>query len=106
MHIKKGDLVEVISGNYRGVRGEVLRAIPAEGRVVVRGVNVVKKHQRPQQGGRARARGGIIEFEAPIDVSNVMIIDPKTNEPTRIGYRVEEDGRKVRYAKRSGAAID
>ena len=106
MHIKTGDLVQIIAGNYRGVRGEVLRAIPREGRVVVRGVNVVKKHQKPQQGGRARARGGIIEFEAPIDVSNVMIVDPQTNEPTRIGYRFEEDGRKVRYAKSSGAALD
>jgi large subunit ribosomal protein L24 len=107
MHIKNGDLVEVIAGNYKGVRGEVMRVIPGENRVVVKGVNLVKKHQRPQPGGRGgQIQGGIIEFEAPIDASNVMIVDPETNLPTRVGIRVTESGQKVRYAKRSGRVID
>lgn len=106
MRIKTGDLVEVIAGNYRGVRGEVMRVIPRENRLVVKGVNLVKKHQRPRPGGRTQAQGGIIEFEAPIDASNVMIVDPESNLPTRIGYRQDDTGRKVRYAKRSGAVID
>ena len=107
MRIKKGDLVEVIAGNYRGVRGEVMRVIPRESRVVVKGVNLVKKHQRPRPGGgRSQAKGGIIEFEAPSDASNVMLVDPESDLPTRIGVRVDENGQKVRYAKRSGAVID
>jgi large subunit ribosomal protein L24 len=106
MRIKKGDQVEVIAGNYKGIRGEVTRVIPREKRVVVKGVNLVKKHQRPRPGGRTQVQGGIIEFEAPIDASNVMLIDPETNTPTRIGIRFDESGRKIRYAKRSGAALD
>lgn len=107
MRVKKGDLVEVIAGNYRGVRGEIMRVIPRENRVVVKGVNLVKKHQRPRPGGgRSQTQGGIIEFEAPIDASNVMLVDPESNLPTRIGIRVDENGLKVRYAKRSGAVID
>jgi large subunit ribosomal protein L24 len=70
-------------------------------------VNIVKKHQRPRPtGGRTQAQGGIIEFEAPIDVSNVMLVDPESGEPTRIGIRRDEDGRRVRYAKRSGTDLD
>ena len=107
MRIKKDDLVEVIAGNYKGVRGEVLRVIPDEKRVVVKGVNLVKKHQRPRPGGgRSQTQGGIIEFEAPIDVSNVMLVDPESNLPTRVGVRIDEAGHKVLYAKRSGAVID
>lgn len=106
MRIKKGDLVEVISGNFKGVRGEVLRVEPDTKRVVVKGVNLVKKHQRPQPGGRSRTQGGIIEFEAPINVSNVMLVDPESNLPTRVGVRRDEAGMRVRYAKRSGATID
>ena len=106
MRIKKGDLVEVIAGNYKGVRGEVQRVIPDENRLVVKGVNLVKKHQRPRPGSSGQVQGGIIEFEAPIDVSNVMLVCPDTNEPTRVGYRFDEWGRKVRYSKRSGNIID
>jgi large subunit ribosomal protein L24 len=106
MHIKRGDQVEVIAGNYKGVRGEVMRVLPKQDRVVVKGVNVVKKHQRPQPGGRTQVQGGIIEFEAPIHMSNVMLIDPESNLPTRVGVRVDEAGQKIRYAKRSGADID
>lgn len=107
MQVKKGDLVEVITGNYKGVRGEIMRVIPGQNRVVVKGVNLVKKHQRPRPGGgRSQTQGGIIEFEAPIDASNVMVVDPESNLPTRVGIRVDESGHKVRYAKRSGAVID
>lgn len=106
MRIKKGDLVEVIAGNYKGVRGEVMRVEPGTNRVVVKGVNLVKKHQRPQPGGRSRTQGGIIEFEAPISASNVMVVDPESDKPSRIGVRRDENGRRVRFAKRSGAVID
>jgi large subunit ribosomal protein L24 len=107
MRIKINDEVEVIAGNYKGVRGTVQRVIPSEGRIVVSGVNVVKKHQKAQQtGGRSTAQGGIIEFEAPIDVSNVMLVDPKTGDLTRIGLRRDDDGRQIRYAKKSGQDLD
>jgi large subunit ribosomal protein L24 len=106
MHIKKGDMVEVVAGNDRGVRGEVIRVIPRDDRVVVKGVNMVKKHQKPRQGGRSQVQGGIIEFEAPIHVSNVMLIDPESDRPTRVGIRVDENGNKVRFAKRSGRDLD
>ena len=107
MRIKVNDEVEVIAGNYKGVRGTVQRVFPNKGRIVVSGVNVVKKHQKAQQtGGRSQAQGGIIEFEAPISVSNVMLVDPKTGELTRIGLRRDDDGRQVRYSKKSGEDLD
>jgi large subunit ribosomal protein L24 len=106
MRIKVGDKVEVIAGNYKGERGEVQRVIPMKNRVVVAGVNVVKKHQKPKStGGRSRAQGGIIEFEAPIDVSNVMLVCPDTGELTRVGVRRDENGRSIRYSKKSGKDI-
>ncbi|CCG07859.1 50S ribosomal protein L24 [Pararhodospirillum photometricum] len=100
--IKKGDRVVVLTGRDKGRKGVVLRAIPKESRVVVQGVNVVKRHQRPTAG----AAGGIVEMEAPIHVSNVAHEDPKDGAPTRVGFKVLEDGRKVRFAKRSGEVID
>jgi large subunit ribosomal protein L24 len=107
MRLKVDDEVEVIAGNDKGVRGTVQRIEPAKNRVVVSGVNVVKKHQKPQQtGGRSAAQGGIIEFEAPVDVSNVLLICPHTGELTRIGIRRDEDGQRVRYSKKSGQDID
>jgi large subunit ribosomal protein L24 len=107
MNIKKGDQVEVITGNDKGVRGEVQRVIPKDNRIVVSGVNMVKKHQRPRPtGGRTPTQGGIIEFEAPIDASNVMLVDPQTGELTRGGVRRDEDGRQVRFSKKSGKDID
>jgi large subunit ribosomal protein L24 len=106
MQIKKGDIVEVIAGNDRGVRGEVIRVIPRDSRIVVKGVNMVKKHQKPRQGGRSQVQGGIIEFEAPIHISNVMLVDPESDRPTRVGVRVDENGQKVRFAKRSGKVLD
>lgn len=107
MRIKVGDKVQVIAGNYKGVEGTVQRIEPKTNRVVVSGVNLVKKHQKPQQtGGRSQARGGIIEFEAPIHMSNVMLVDPESNELTRIGIRRDEDGRRVRFAKKSGVELE
>ncbi len=100
--IRKGDRVMVIAGRDKGKVGEVLKVLPKENRAIVKGVNVVKRHQRPTQ---AQA-GGIIEKEAPVHVSNLAHIDPKDNRPTRVGFKVLEDGRKVRYAKRSGEVID
>lgn len=106
MRIKVGDEVEVVSGNYKGSRGTVQRVLPRENRVVISGVNLVKKHQRPRPtGGRTQAQGGIIEFEAPISASNVMLVCPETGEPTRVGIRRDENGNRVRYSKKSGNPI-
>ncbi|MCA9957835.1 MAG: 50S ribosomal protein L24 [Chloroflexota bacterium] len=108
MRIKEGDEVVVIAGNDKGVKGKVLRVIPKKNRVVVSGVNVVKKHQKPRPtGGRGgQTQGGIIEFEAPVDASNVMLVDPESGDPTRVGLRRDENGRRVRFAKKSGADLD
>lgn len=107
MRIKVDDEVEVISGNDKGVRGKVVRVLPHNNRIVISGVNIVKKHQKPKStGGRSQAQGGIIEFEAPIDVSNIMLVDPDSGELTRVGQRRDEDGRLVRFAKRSGTDLD
>ena len=103
MHVKKEDTVMVISGKDKGKKGRVLAAFPRENRVLVEGVNLVKKHQKPNP---KNPQGGIITQEAPIHASNVMLVDPKTGLPTRIGYKVLENGKKVRVAKRSGATID
>lgn len=100
--IKKGDRVVVTTGKDRGRQGEVLRVLRKEERLLVQGVNVVKRHTRPS----ARHPGGIVEKEAAIHISNVAHVDPKTNQPTRVGYRFLDDGRKVRFAKRSGEVID
>ena len=100
--VKKGDRVVVLAGRYKGAKGEVLRVMPKDERVVVQGVNVVTRHQRPNQ----MDPGGIKRFEAPIHVSNVAHLDPRDQKPTRVGFRVDEHGRKTRYAKRSGESID
>jgi large subunit ribosomal protein L24 len=105
--IKKGDTVEVISGNDRWRRGTVHRLVPKDDRVVVSGVNLVKKHQRPMPtGGRTQAQAGIIEFEAPIHLSNVMLVCPHCDLPTRVGFEYLEDGEKVRVCKKCGLIID
>lgn len=107
MRIKVNDEVEVIAGNDKGERGKVQRVILKKDRIVVHGVNMVKKHQKPQQtGGRSQAQGGIIEFEAPISVSNVMLVCPHTGELTRIGIRRDENGRRIRFSKKSGQDIE
>jgi large subunit ribosomal protein L24 len=99
---KKGDTVIVMAGRDKGKKGEIMRIVPAESRLYVRGVNVVKRHTRPTQ----TAPGGIVEKEAGIHVSNVAHVDPKTDEPTRVGFKTIDGDRKVRYAKRSGEIID
>ena len=99
MNIKKGDKVQVISGKDKGAQGEVLRAMPAEGKAVVQGVAMVKKHQRPTQVGQS---GGILEREAAIDVSNVMLICPACGKPSRVGHAVNADGKKFRVCKKCG----
>ncbi len=100
--IKKGDKVVVITGRDKGKSGEVLRVLRAENRVVVQGVNMVKRHTKPGAG----QAGGIVEKEAAIHASNVAHIDPKSSKPTRVGYKILGDGRKVRFAKRSGEVLD
>jgi large subunit ribosomal protein L24 len=100
--IKKGDKVVVLTGRDKGKSGEVLEVRPVEGRALVRGVNLVKKHQKQTQ---AQA-GGIITKEAAIQLSNLAVADPKDGKATRIGFKVLDDGRKVRFAKRSGDLID
>ena len=99
--IKKGDKVIVLTGRDKGKTGEVTQVLPKEERVVVSGVNVVKRHQRATQ----TAPGGIVEKNASIHVSNVALVDPKSGEATRVGFKVE-DGKKVRVAKKSGEVID
>jgi large subunit ribosomal protein L24 len=102
LKIKKGDQVIVITGRDKGKTGEVIEVRPAENRVKVRGVHMVKRHTRASAG----QSGGIVEKEAAIHVSNIAHIDPKSKLPTRVGYRTLDDGRKVRFAKRSGDQID
>ena len=102
MKIKKGDTVVVISGRDRGKSGEVLRVIPADRRLIVQGVHVARRHTKPRMGDP----GGIVDKELTIDVSNVAHIDPQSGKPTRIGYKILDDGRKVRVARRSGEVID
>jgi len=95
--------VVVVAGKERGKRGKVLRVYPAEGRVLVERLNMMKKHQRPTQKLR---QGGIIEREAPLHLSNVMLLDPRTDKPTRVGVRLLADGKKARIARKSGEIID
>ena len=102
LHVRTGDQVQVIAGNYKGARGQVLRTIPSKHQVVVEGVNMRKRHQAPSQ---ANPEGGIVTFEAPIHVSNVMLIDPSNDEPTRYRNRIDADGTKERISTRSGNPI-
>ena len=101
--IKKGDRVVVLSGRDKGKTGEVLRMYPSDDRATVQGVNMIKRHTQPSQ---ATGAGGIIEKEATIHVSNLAHLDPSDNKPTRTGIKTLEDGRRVRYAKRSGEVLD
>ncbi len=102
MKIKKGDNVVVISGRDKGKSGEVLRVLPAERRLIVQGVHVARRHTKPRMGDP----GGIVDKELTIDVSNVAHIDPQSGKPTRVGYKTLDDGRKVRFARRSGEVLD
>lgn len=103
--IKKGDTVEVITGEDQDVRGEVLRVLTKENRVVVSKVNIVTKHQSAQRAGRSQMQGGRIQFEAPIHISNVMLVCPKCDQATRVGYAVADE-RKVRVCRQCDAVID
>jgi large subunit ribosomal protein L24 len=100
--IRKGDTVVVLAGRDKGRTGEVIQVMPTEGRALVRGVNIVKRHQRQSQ----TQEGGIISKESPIDLSNLAYADPKSGKPTRIGFKILADGKKVRVAKKSGETID
>jgi large subunit ribosomal protein L24 len=102
LKVKKGDHVVVIAGRDKGKRGEILQVIPDENRAIVQGVNIVRRHQKqtPQQDG------GVIAKEAPIHVSNIAVEDPSDGSPSRVGFKFTDDGRKVRFAKRSGELID
>ena len=100
--IKKGDKVVVITGRDKGKQGEVLRVLREENRLLVQGVHMMKRHTRPSSGNP----GGIIEREAKIHISNVAHVDPKSGKPTKVGYKQLADGRKVRFARRSGESID
>ena len=102
MHIKKGDTVYVLSGEDRGKQGRVLSVDAAKNRAVVEGVNIVSKSTKPTA---KYPQGGIVKMEAPINISNLSLIDPKSGKPTRIGIRVNDKGEKVRYAKKSGEEI-
>lgn len=102
-HVRKGDMVVVVAGKERGKKGKVLRVIPEKGRVVVERLNLIKKHQRPTQKVR---QGGIIEREGSIHLSNVMLVDPSSDKPTRVGMKALADGKKVRVARRSGEMLD
>jgi len=100
--IKKGDKVIVLAGRDKGRTGEVVEVRPADNRALVRGINMVKRHQRQT----AQQEGGIISKELPVHLSNIALADPKDGKPTRVGFKIQADGKKVRYAKRSGAEID
>ena len=105
MKIKKGDHVVVVAGRDRGREGTVILADPERQRVLVQGVNMVKKNTKVTQGVRGTKEGGIVHTEAPIHVSNVQVVDPDTKKPARVGHRVDEDGKKVRVARPSGKDI-
>ena len=100
--IRKGDKVIVLAGRDKGRSGEVIEVRPDENRAVVRGINMVKRHQRQT----AQQEGGIISKELPVHLSNIALADPKDGKPTRVGFKVQPDGKKIRIAKRSGAEID
>ena len=109
MKVKKGDLVQMLAGKDRGKQGRVLRTDPSKRRVYVEGLNMIKRHQRPRSikdTQKSAQAGGIIEKEGPIHVSNVMLLDPTDNKPTRVGVRATPDGKRERYAKRTGSAIE
>ncbi len=101
--IRKGDTVIVLTGKDKGRKGEVLKSFPVESRVLVSGVNIKARHTKPSQ---ADPQGGIKRIEAPFHVSNVAHVDPTSGKPTRVGFKTDDKGRKVRFAKRSGESVD
>jgi len=103
MNFKVGDKVVVIAGKSKGVEGKIIKTLKKENKVVVEGANIVTKHVKPNA---ANENGGIIKVEAPIHASNVMIVDPKTKKPTRIGHKIDKDGKKIRITKKSNSSLD
>lgn len=101
-HIKKGDKVQVLAGENKGKTGAVVKMLPDTNKAIVEGVNIVKKHQKPSA---TNPQGGIVEQEAPIHLSNLMLIDPSTNEPTRVGRKLDDNGKLVRYSKKTQEII-
>jgi large subunit ribosomal protein L24 len=104
--IKQGDTIEVVSGDDVGMQGTVQRVLPKAERILVAGINIIKKHQRPVRTKRCEMKAGVIEFEAPIHISNVMLVCPQCDQRTRVGFARQEDGRRVRVCKECGEAID
>ncbi len=104
MKIRKNDQVLVIAGRDRGKRGRVLRVDPVKNRVIVEGVGFIKRHTKPNP--QKNVKGGIVEREATINASNVMLVDPDSSSPTRVGFRVHDDGTKVRISRKSGSVVD
>ena len=102
MNFKTGDKVVVIAGKDKGKEGKIIKTLAKDNKVVVEGVNVVKKHQK----GNGQTPGGIVDMEAPIHASNVMIVDPKTKKPTRIGHSTDKNGKKIRVTKKSNSSLD
>ena len=102
LRIKKGDRIRVLTGKDRGKEGNVTRVLPDKNRVIVDGINVAKKHQKAT---RSAMQGGIIDKDMPIDVSNVAVLSPKDNKPTKVGYKFDKDGNKVRICRRTGAEL-
>jgi large subunit ribosomal protein L24 len=102
MHIRQDDIVQIITGEERGIRGKVLKVLPKDGKVVVEGINRVYKHMQRSQ---KNPQGGRLSKEMPVSVSNVMLVDPQQDKPTRVGVRVNKDGNRERYSKRSGASL-
>ena len=103
MKLKKGDKIEVLAGKYRGKQGKILKSFPEDGRVIVEGINLIKKHARPTQ---ENPQGGIVTREAPIDVSNVALVCESCNRAIRVGYRVDTEGRKRRVCRKCGSDLD
>lgn len=103
LKIKKGDTVMITAGNYKGKQGRVLTIIKEKNRAIVEGVNIITKHSKPS---KENPDGGIIKKEASINISNLMLVDPKTSEPTRVGRKLDDNGKLVRFAKKSGEVID
>jgi large subunit ribosomal protein L24 len=104
-NIKREDNVLIIAGNDKGARGRVLRVLPKDDQVVIESVNIRKKHQKPMQAGRSQVQAGIVQFEAPINLSNVMLVCPQCDKPTRVGHR-RDNGQMIRVCKNCGKDID
>lgn len=104
--VKQGDTVEVIAGKDKGLRGEVIRVLVKENRLIINGVNIMKRHQKAKQAGNQQVPAQIVEFEAPMDLSNVMVVCDSCDESTRVGYRTTDDGIKTRYCKKCDSDIE